>query len=113
VRALETADICGVDWTYSPSTGLPFYAGNFFWGRASYIRTCKLSHNNRFDCENFIGTGKGPRVKTFHQSGENPKLMVKYSYEKYPKYYHAPPTAPYFQKIMNLGIFEYLDEYYR
>ncbi len=113
LKALEEVDICGVDWTLSESTGFPFFAGNFWWGRANYISRCRLERNNRYDCENFIGTGDNPIVKSFHQSGANPKIMYLYTYNRFPQYFHFPPTSPYFQGIMNLYVFEYLDKYYR
>lgn len=112
IHALDEADVCGVDWTLSVS-GLPFFAGNFWWGRGEYISTCQLNHNNRYDCEAFIGTGNQPIAKTFHQSGENPKLMNLYTYENFPHFFHFHPTVPYHRGIMNLYTFCYIDEYYR
>ena len=112
INALVEADICGVDWTQSTS-GLPFYAGNFWWAKGEYVLTCKLNYNNRFDCEAFIGTGDYPIATSFHQSGRNPKLMHLYTYEAYPQFFHFPPSSPYHRGIMNLYRFCYLDEYYR
>lgn len=112
VKALDYYDVCGVDWTLSIS-GLPFFAGNFWWSRASYILTCHLNHTNRFDCEAFIGTGTNPIAKSFHQSGENPKLTSIYTYAQFPQFFHFPPSNPYHRGIMNLYSFCYLDEYYR
>lgn len=112
IKALETADICGVDYTKSIH-GHHFFAGNFWWSRAAYISTCRLERKNRFDCEDFIGRGKDPIAKTFHQSGENPKLLNLYPQASFPEYYFFPPPSPYHQGIMNLYNFNYLAEYYR
>jgi len=113
IEALETVDICGVDYTLS-ILGTYFFAGNVWWSRAAYVSTCQLERNNRFDCESFIGRGiKEPVAKTFHQSGENPKIANLYPYESFPQYYHFPPSSPYHRGILNLYSFSYLDEYYR
>lgn len=111
VDALDEVDLCGVDWTISTS-GLPFFAGNFWWARAQYITTCHLEKNNRFNCEGFIGTGSRPNAKTLHQSGMNPKVLKLFPYENFPHFY-PDPNLPYHQGIMTLYYFEYLDEYYR
>ena len=40
IDALKSADICGVEWLQHRS----IFAGNFWWARASYLRTCQLLH---------------------------------------------------------------------
>jgi hypothetical protein len=40
IEALETHDICGIDWTSDP-LGRSFYSGNFWWANSSYLRTLK------------------------------------------------------------------------
>lgn len=112
IRALETANICGVDYTRSIH-GHYFFAGNFWWSTAAYAATCELRRNTRFDCEDFIGRGVGPVAKSFHQSGENPQVINKYSREKFPDYYFFTPSSPYHKGIMNLYAFSYLEEYYK
>lgn len=113
IAALDSFDACGVDLSYREPGVAPFFAGNFWWARADYIRTCSLSRMNRFDCENYIGTGLHPVLKSFHQSGENPKLIHLYSVEEFPHYYH-PVTKKYrLSGIMNLYAFPYVEEYYR
>jgi hypothetical protein len=111
IKALDCADICGVDLSRSPSGS--YFSGNFWWARANYITTCKLFRESRYSCEQFVGTGTQPNFKSFHQSGENPKLVSYYSYASFPQYYHAPPGQEYFQGVMNLYQFGYLPEYYK
>lgn len=87
VDALQTHNICGVEWlncyhAERPQMELPgFFAGNVWWARSDYIRTCPpllgqpqdpgWCFAHRYDCETFINTGKDPHPKTFHQSGVN------------------------------------------
>lgn len=111
IKTLDSADLCGVDYSKSPSGS--YFSGNFWWARASYITTCKLPRDSRYSCEQFVGTGTRPIAKSFHQSGENPKLGLRYSYAAFPQYYHAPPGNHYFQGIMNLYLFAYLPEFYK
>ena len=111
IEALVNADICGVDYSKSPSGY--YFSGNFWWARASYIATCKLSRDSRYSCEQFVGTGTMPIAKSFHQSGENPKLLSLYPYASFPQYYHAAPGKEHFQNIMNLYLFGYLPEFYK
>ena len=76
VEALESFDLCGVDWI-DGAEWLKHpefhFSGNFWWSRADYLRTCKgtFARHGRWDCEYFIGSGDHPRVKSFHQSGQN------------------------------------------
>jgi hypothetical protein len=109
--ALKTVKICGVDYTNSIH-GHYFFAGNFWWGKASYISTCRLKYNNRFDCEDFIGRGENPIAKSFHQSG-NPKMQQLFPQEIYPQYYFFSPSSSYHKGILNLYNFCYFEEYYK
>ena len=60
--------------TYSGSScalsiDVPHFIGNFWWANASYIQTLKmdlLNTEDRYDCENWIGTGDDFNPHTFH-----------------------------------------------
>ncbi|MBS0634256.1 MAG: hypothetical protein JSR37_02180 [Verrucomicrobia bacterium] len=103
VSALDDVDICGVDLSQSPSGR--YFSGNFWWARADYIQTCQLKQESRYNCEDFIGTGKNPTIKSFHQSGEESSAS---SHD-----FHAGSGEQYFQGILNLYNFPYLPEYYK
>jgi hypothetical protein len=105
-----SARVYSMELSTSPS-GI-FFAGNFWWARGNYLSTCQLDSNSRYSCEQFVGTGKQPIIKTFHQSGEHP-LMALYTYEHFPQYFWSPPGNAFFQGIMNLYNFGYDDQYYR
>lgn len=90
IDALEEADACGVEFTIRPN-GIPFFAGNFWWANGAYVNTCRLAYTNRFDCEDFIGTGFSPKMKSFHDSGINLYFEI-YPEEKY-KYEEASSTS--------------------
>jgi len=71
--ALDTADVCGVLWRIHPR---PHFSGNFWWARASYIRTLAplpkpYLFDNRMDCEFFVGRNPRVRVKEFHNFGND------------------------------------------
>lgn len=98
VEILKTANTCGVEWlncqhTSSQKIEKPgMFAGNFWWARADYLRTCPLMKGthlgsdwcfkHRFDCEIFITTGQKPEPFSFHQSCVN---LYQFNYS--PEYY--------------------------
>ena len=89
VEALESADLCGVDWIdgakWLAQPELHF-SGNFWWARADYLHTCHgtATRHGRWDCEYFIGSGQQPVVKSFHQSGKD-----LYHFAYLPRYYRS------------------------
>lgn len=111
VTALQNVDICGVDLAQLPS-GRYFFSGNFWWAKGNYLQTCQLQRESRYDCEEFIGRGVDPRIKTFHQSGKNPRLMNLFTFQNSPQFFHGWPQQC-FESVMNLYNFGYLPEYYR
>jgi hypothetical protein len=83
--ALEEADTCGVEYTVR-DYGIPLFGGNFWWANASYVQTCHLSYDNRYDCERFIGTGLNAKMKCFHNAPPQYHLYYDcYSEENYRK----------------------------
>jgi len=65
LHALDTVDIAGINWGNPHNSPRPnFFAGNYWWANAQYINRCILHTENRWDCENFIGTGN-PTVRDF------------------------------------------------
>jgi hypothetical protein len=79
----EGYDLCGASFLNNPPH--PFYAGNFFWARASYLRKCKRikspAENNfqpqfsgqphhRFDYECWHGSGN-PKAYDMHPGPDN------------------------------------------
>lgn len=98
VETLKTANMCGVEWLNCQHASTQkietpgIFAGNFWWARADYIRTCSPmlgSHlgsdwcfEHRFECEVFITSGKNPEPFSFHQSSVN---LYQFNYS--PEYY--------------------------
>lgn len=72
-KLLDYYDCCGTDWVKAPYSDNFYFSGNFWWATSAYILRCNLNKGNRFDCENFIGTGS-PRAKELMSSAHNPKL---------------------------------------
>lgn len=103
MESLETSNMCGVEWlnchhTSSQKIEQPgMFAGNFWWARADYLRTCPPMQGthlgpdwcfqHRFDCELFITTGSNPTPKSFHQSCVN---MYEFNYAS--EYYKTEPV---------------------
>ena len=55
---------------FSLGDDFPHFTGNFWWANSSYIQTLKydlLLTDDRYDCENWIGTGKEFKPKEFHK----------------------------------------------
>lgn len=87
IEALQTFNLCGVEWLNCTKSMAPcmenpgIFAGNFWWARADYLRTCKdvpprpwdpsSLYRDRYHCEVFIASGQNPLPKSFHQSGTN------------------------------------------
>ena len=103
VEALESANLCGVEWlnctkTMAPQMETPgIFAGNFWWARADYLSTCQDAplrpwhppslYRDRYYCEIFIASGKNSIPKTLHQSGVN---LYEFNYTQ--EYYKPDPT---------------------
>jgi len=79
----EGYDLCGASFLNNPPH--PFYAGNFFWAKASYLRKCKRlkspAENNfqpqfsgqphhRYDYECWHGSGN-PKAYDMHTGPDN------------------------------------------
>ena len=79
----EGYDLCGASFLNNPPH--PFYAGNFFWARASYLRRCKRlkspaendfkpqfsgQPHHRYDYECWHGSGN-PKAYDLHPGPEN------------------------------------------
>lgn len=88
----EGYDTCGASYLNNPP--YPFYAGNFFWAKASYLRKCRrlktpLENNfqpqfegqphHRFDWECWHGSGN-PKAYDLHPGVENRWYGHPYSY---------------------------------
>ena len=63
VRALDRAEVAGPFWLRSPEPEHAlhenFFAGNFWWARAEYLRTLgPVRTTSRFDAEGWIGLGR-------------------------------------------------------
>ncbi len=110
LQALDEFDACGVDLTLAKQ-GIIF-AGNFWWGRGDYLCNCDIKYRDRFDAEAFIGLGCCPKLKTFHQSGDNPRLEM-HPYKQVTKLYPDDRTGVYYKGILGLSHFPYLPEYYQ
>jgi hypothetical protein len=68
IQALQSYDICGVNWRSRPS---PHFSGNFWWARADYIFNLPGSiDKGYYDPEFWIGK-MSPKVRCFHQSKIN------------------------------------------
>ena len=70
IKALETYDVCGVNW-HPPLWDVKNYhfSGNFWWARAEYIKNLPPINldGDRHEAESFLGYGN-PRVKCLHES---------------------------------------------
>ena len=79
----EGYDLCGASFLDNPPH--PFYAGNFFWAKASYLRRCKRlkpppengfkpqfsgQPHHRYDYECWHGSGN-PKAYDMHPGPEN------------------------------------------
>lgn len=79
----EGYDTCGAAFLNNPPH--PFYAGNFYWAKASYLRRCKFMHtpyqvlfepqfseqpHHRFDWECWHGSGN-PKAYDMHPGVDN------------------------------------------
>ena len=88
----EGYDLCGAAFLNNPPH--PFYAGNFFWARASYLRKCKrlkspVDNNfqpqfsgqphHRYDYECWHGSGN-PNAYDMHPGPENRWYWPPYLY---------------------------------
>ena len=88
----EGYDTCGASFLDNPPH--PFYAGNFFWARASYLRKCKklkspVDNNfqpqfsgqphHRYDYECWHGSGN-PKAYDMHSGPENRWYWPAYMY---------------------------------
>jgi hypothetical protein len=88
----EGYDTCGASFLDNPPH--PFYAGNFFWARASYLRKCKrlkspVDNNfqpqfsgqphHRYDYECWHGSGN-PKAYDLHPGPENRWYWPAYMY---------------------------------
>ena len=88
----EGYDTCGASFLDNPPH--PFYAGNFFWARASYLRKCKrlkspVDNNfqpqfsgqphHRYDYECWHGSGN-PNAYDMHSGPENRWYWPPYLY---------------------------------
>lgn len=109
LQALDEFDACGVDLSLSERAF--YFSGNFWWGRGDYLYTCDLKYIDRADAEAFIGRGCCPKLKTFHQSGNNPKLDEP-QYAHLTRCYPNLKTDRCFTNILDLYRFPYLPEYY-
>lgn len=84
VHALDSYDICGVNWTLDP---VPHFSGNFWWARAEYLRTIPElqephTFENRTACEFYVGSMPNVRVKDFHNSNAE-LIWIEYTPDKY------------------------------
>ncbi len=103
IETLKKSNMCGVEWLNCIHTNHDqieqpgFFAGNFWWATADYLRTCQPMYGtpngpewcfkHRFDCEAFINTGLNPLPASFHQSCVN---MYQFNYA--PEYYKKEPV---------------------
>jgi hypothetical protein len=92
---LKSHDVCGANWLERP---WPHFSGNFWWARASYVRTLTppdtlpivpvLDHGQRHTCERWIGTGN-PRPACLMHSG------LDHYFQSFPQdAYICPETRP-------------------
>jgi len=107
IDALKTHDICGVNWSTAP---WPHFSGNFWWAQSQYIRSLDTvsiglpsDRTNglqepavdRHFAEQWIGTGREIKIKTFHQSNIN------HYHEPYPRsryVFQDVPGSPQHEK---------------
>jgi len=67
VQALDSVDVAGPFWYRSSEPEHKdhghFFAGNFWWGRAEYLRTLPAPRlTSRFDAEGWVGLGLPSRI---------------------------------------------------
>jgi hypothetical protein len=67
VEALDSVEVAGPFWYRSPEPEHAdhghFFAGNFWWGRADYLRTLPAPRmTSRFDAEGWVGLGMPSRI---------------------------------------------------
>lgn len=68
VEALDTYDICGVNWHDNP---VNHFSGNFWWARGDYIKSLPPANDkaeDRREAEFWIGRNPNAKVKCFHES---------------------------------------------
>lgn len=72
VTALQTHDVCGVNWIESTDPHVPnHFSGNFWWATARYVSSLpRYIGLGYWDPEFWIGQN-GPKVRCFHNSGIN------------------------------------------
>ena len=83
VKKLENVDAVGVNLSNS---FFNFFAGNFWWTKASYINTCNEIYLRRFDRlsrEFFIGSGKGNLVSLYNSKQEGDLNHYEIRYPRY------------------------------
>ncbi len=69
LSALETHDVCGVEWRPRPSW---HFSGNFWWATGKYIRSLpELSVDERHNAEFWIGSNPDVRAKCMHKTSIN------------------------------------------
>lgn len=107
-EALEAVDACGIEWGKTEPQKPSIFAGNFWWANGSYVNRCQLNTRDRYDCEEFIGTGH-PKVKNFFSSGKNPRLKHYFTDEEIEKM--APDHAFFNLKMFDYRLY-YLDKVY-
>jgi hypothetical protein len=68
-------DCCGIMWNQDTPIGyFPHFSGNFWWAKASYLKTCNhgyLESDWRYHREFWVGSGANVKAFEFHNSGLN------------------------------------------